>query len=150
MVFACLLRLMILAGIFKFATTTKKTSGSYILLIQFPVWSSKIGKCLFISSEFFIVDLSPARRDGFFCQSLDANNLPCAICLSPVQTQAPSNDGYLMSVRFGVRQAQLLALLAQNASEAKCNAARDVVHKTRNPLFLLVDIWYTTSLTKEH
>ena len=41
------------------------------------------------------------------CQSLDANDLPSAVYLAPVQTPPPSNDGYFMFVVFGVRQAQI-------------------------------------------
>ena len=34
------------------------------------------------------------------CLSLDADNLPSAVYLSPVETPPKSNDGYFMSVQF--------------------------------------------------
>ena len=41
------------------------------------------------------------------CQSLDANSLQFAVYLSPVQTPPPSNYGYFIFVRFGVKQAHI-------------------------------------------
>ena len=39
--------------------------------------------------------------------SLEADNLPSVVYLSPVQSQPPLNDGYFMFVKFGDRQAQI-------------------------------------------
>ena len=41
------------------------------------------------------------------CQLLEANNLPSAVYLSPVQTPPPSNYNYFMFVPYGVRQHQM-------------------------------------------
>ena len=41
------------------------------------------------------------------CLSLAAGNLPSAVHMSPAQTPPPSNDGYYMFVKFGVRQAHI-------------------------------------------
>ena len=42
------------------------------------------------------------------CQSLDPNNLPSVVYLSPVQTPPTSNDDIFMFVQFGDRQAQIV------------------------------------------
>ena len=39
------------------------------------------------------------------CRSLDANDFPFAVNLSPVQTLPPLDNGYFMFVQFGVKQA---------------------------------------------
>ena len=52
-------------------------------------------------------------------QSLDANSLPSAVYLSPVQTPPPSNYGYFMPDRIRVKQAQIFG---GSCSKRKCRA----------------------------
>ena len=51
------------------------------------------------------------------CRSLNADDLPSEVSLLAVQTPPPLNDGYFKFVRFGVRQAQISAVPARNASD---------------------------------